>query len=127
MQSRLCALTTGERVKANVLVQLSKTDHTMVQSRSLFAAVIMQVKDDGEKFAIFCFDDESMHDVPASGRDERTDRCTKTNRARPATNGSYVQRSCSRSTRRRPDPKAAWHGKRQSASPPEAGQLGVVL
>ena len=59
-------MTTGERVKANVLVQLSKTDHTMVQSRSLFAAVIMQVKDDGEKFAIFCFDDESMHDVPAS-------------------------------------------------------------
>ena len=56
----------GERVKANVLVQLSKTNHTMVQSRTLFPAVIIQVKEDGDVFAIFCFDDESTHDVPAS-------------------------------------------------------------
>jgi hypothetical protein len=55
----------GERVKAHALVHLSKHNHTMVQSRSLFAGKIIEVKDDGDVFRLL-FDDRDAQDVPAA-------------------------------------------------------------
>jgi hypothetical protein len=57
-------LNTGERVKANASVRLSKTNATLVRSMSLFPGKIGAVKESGAIFEML-FDDGTTEDVPA--------------------------------------------------------------
>jgi len=58
-------LNTDEHVKSNLMVRLSRADPTMVRSKTLFQGMVVDVKQDGEIFAIL-FSDGQRQDVPAA-------------------------------------------------------------